>query len=603
LGAADEARSWYQRVLEADPRNAEIADLIAGLGLAPAAMDAPQAEGGGESPTLGWAEEEEAAAVSEELLEPPTAESGSVLDAAPESVDGEEAEFEAHEQLSEADELFMPTSLTGDAAGGELDAGSESPVGFEPTHSEEPLISADARRSTSPSGGFPTLDDDEPLDPRAASGADWQFAEDAFGTAAEAPSPAEAGGDSSPYAAAGEDTPTDAAVQIPSSEGATAQSPSFEGETTQSPSFDEATTVQIPAYTVEPPSPAETPLGAVDAHEAPPAEDSIHDSADPQIVTETMAELYLQQGHLDEAISIYQRLVEARPDDAALSDRMVAVQQHRAERSSRTIRNFLAGIAAIRPAERADESDLSSGPDADAGWAPEAQVEDWQGEPAAAESGVVAGPVTDFSEELAEGGAPLAGEEWAVEPLEGEDDEQALGEYESPDSTPVEEETPEPPGDAPVSEPEAAAGGLGPAGAPAEDDRASAAPLPATGNRTIDDLFGGEKVSGEDEAAAGILAQLFTSSERQVTPPAEDSRAVVGRPARPATSELSLDQVFGASSGGESRRSGSFSFDQFFGGNADAPRPRGSEPMQQPPVGEQDDVEQFNAWLQDLKQR
>jgi hypothetical protein len=44
------------------------------------------------------------------------------------------------------------------------------------------------------------------------------------------------------------------------------------------------------------------------------------------IVTETMAQLYLSQGHRDEAIDIYRKLIESRPGDAELRARLAAIE-------------------------------------------------------------------------------------------------------------------------------------------------------------------------------------------------------------------------------------------------------------------------------------
>jgi hypothetical protein len=44
-------------------------------------------------------------------------------------------------------------------------------------------------------------------------------------------------------------------------------------------------------------------------------------------VTETLAELYLQQGFRDEALSIYRQLVEREPSNFALRDRMAAIEK------------------------------------------------------------------------------------------------------------------------------------------------------------------------------------------------------------------------------------------------------------------------------------
>jgi tetratricopeptide (TPR) repeat protein len=75
-----------------------------------------------------------------------------------------------------------------------------------------------------------------------------------------------------------------------------------------------------------------------------------------EFATETMAELYLQQGHLDSALSIYRTLVAHRPEDEPLRARMTEVER-RVRRGGGapdstaaqvyggpTIREFLAGV-------------------------------------------------------------------------------------------------------------------------------------------------------------------------------------------------------------------------------------------------------------------
>jgi hypothetical protein len=82
-------------------------------------------------------------------------------------------------------------------------------------------------------------------------------------------------------------------------------------------------------------------------------------------VTETMAELYLQQGHLDSAVDIYRKLLQQNPSDAALRARVHALEarthgkQPTSERDAGlpaaapvyggpTIREFLVGLASRR---------------------------------------------------------------------------------------------------------------------------------------------------------------------------------------------------------------------------------------------------------------
>ena len=83
-----------------------------------------------------------------------------------------------------------------------------------------------------------------------------------------------------------------------------------------------------------------------------------------------------------------------------------------------------------------------------------------------------------------------------------------------------------------------------------------------------------------------------------------------GRPARTAAKELSLDSVFRDGGARAPRPSGSFSFDQFFSQNTEGDRTSGGGTASQdnpeetePAERTADDIEQFNSWLQGLKQR
>jgi tetratricopeptide (TPR) repeat protein len=91
---------------------------------------------------------------------------------------------------------------------------------------------------------------------------------------------------------------------------------------------------------IEPVEPVESiepvePIQAVDAMASPDsAEAELHvpaaeDAAEGPgaFVTETMATLYLEQGHYDAAIDIYRQLVAQRPDDIALRDRLHAAEE------------------------------------------------------------------------------------------------------------------------------------------------------------------------------------------------------------------------------------------------------------------------------------
>jgi hypothetical protein len=68
----------------------------------------------------------------------------------------------------------------------------------------------------------------------------------------------------------------------------------------------------------------------------PPAQSEPPSPATPRIsqsvpfVTETMAQLYLSQGHRSEAIDIYRRLIQARPEDRDLKARLAAIENEKA---------------------------------------------------------------------------------------------------------------------------------------------------------------------------------------------------------------------------------------------------------------------------------
>jgi tetratricopeptide (TPR) repeat protein len=115
---------------------------------------------------------------------------------------------------------------------------------------------------------------------------------------------------------------------------------------------------------------------------------------------------------------------------------------------------------------------------------------------------------------------------------------------------------------------------------------------------SIDALFGNRPIGSVEDSAASALAQAF-GTEGDATP-------LAGNPTRPASGELTLDSVF-REGGRGARTSQGFSFDQFFSQNVEGERTSGNA-AQEPPAGEpaersEDDIEQFNSWLQGLKQR
>jgi tetratricopeptide (TPR) repeat protein len=263
---------------------------------------------------------------------------------------------------------------------------------------------------------------------------------------------------------------------------------------------DAALTPDLPAALYEPPP---IPVGIPEPPEA--------------FVTETMAELYIQQGHLDSALDIYRKLVEQRPDEPELHERLRAIEDRlfgtpavtNAEYSTPpayggpTIREFLMGLISRTPTNGGRRS---------------------------------AEHVVDQSDDA----------EWPLRETR---------------MTPGASET-------------------------------------ITGS--IDALFSGASASASDMAAADALAAAFAETAPEPAP--ADSNPLDGTPAHRAPDELSLDHVFKA--GTPPRQSGGangFSFDQFFADEMGDPAGE-SAPEAAPGSPEAtDDIAQFNAWLNGLK--
>ena len=279
----------------------------------------------------------------------------------------------------------------------------------------------------------------------------------------------------------------------------------------------------------------------------------------PAFVTETMAELYLEQGHLESALMIYRTLVEQRPDDVHVRERMRIIEDRvygrRDERSvpvtprpmpgrltpihtsaQPTIRQFLTGL-------------LSSG----------------EG---------IAFPST-----------------WSTTPLATpaiRDQDEALR---------ATNRTTEP--------------AFERASSPAHEPRVSTSVASDTVSGSIDALFSGANSEQAEPSAPAPSSGVSNRAAiaNAVAPDAEASPSepepISGAPARRATDELSLDHVF--KSNAPPRSSGeaeNFSFSQFFAEEskpAASANPGGAAPA--PASDSTDDIAQFNAWLDGLKKK
>jgi tetratricopeptide (TPR) repeat protein len=290
--------------------------------------------------------------------------------------------------------------------------------------------------------------------------------------------------------------------------------------------------LEVPPEVMATPEPAEPAFEV----EAEAAVDEVEAEPEPEaFVTETMAELYLQQGHIESALDIYQRLVAQRPSDPQLRERLRAIEQR------------IRGEAEATP-----EAAMASQPDTHVG------------EPAAP-----AGPtIREFLSGLFRSQGTFSQPEPVGEPeMATPEPTQTFGQADETSSTPT---------------PTSAAVRVTPTAS-------------ATISGSIDALFSGADASAGDANAASTLAQAFAAEGPETAP-------LQGVPAHKASSELSLDHVFklSQSSRSDSENDG-FSFDQFFADDvSDTGSKSGAEPPS--PTGEGgDDIAQFNNWLNGLK--
>lgn len=299
---------------------------------------------------------------------------------------------------------------------------------------------------------------------------------------------------------------------------------------------------------------------AYDAKPEPPAE---------PFVTETMAELYLQQGFTAEALDVYRKLSAAAPADKRLAERV-----RRLELGDRTpvepdwapVRDTVAEIEIpVRSDEARPDSLALLDFEVDT-VALESAQRDAKAEPVvAATIESVPDPVPD----TVPARAPSARSYFAALAIR-----RAVQTSRVSRPTPL-DTAPQVPG--PVAA----------AGAP-----------PASAAESLNELFAGGTISTEDESLALTIAQVAGAAEM-------GGAAVRGKPTEAAATELSLDSVFrepeSRATTPVSRQSQTLRFDQFFAATGeepaaqDAPAPSG-EP------GSPAELQQFQSWLTRLKQ-
>ena len=566
-GDPTSARRWYERVLEADPRNEEIQGLINGLGeehaapsepapapvgyAEPSAPPAPPAtppEAYAAAPDAHFATPDVVEAEVPELLDldvslpeatPPTPEPVATTPSAPEFDSTSVADFDRTPETRdlmpepggmtegfEATEFSAPSSQIAQEPGLQSAFEDETGVngaavaplaGLEAT----PGIVSPPEPTASTPDAFPELDEPLPADEELV------LPPHGDSMAASPPPPPVP----TPAPAAHDEALLDFDMPLTEEPAARAEAPSAPTEAPASAEIPAELPPEVIAAEAElideaggAPADAEAAEVPSEASEPEPVP-----AAQRPFVTETMAELYLKQGFRTEALAVYEQLSAANPSDARLAERVASLRSEAAPAPAAgpPVREFFARFAARRPWERA------------AAAAPPAE-DDF------ASTGV----------EVAEAVAPNA--------------DRALR-ADAAAETPPAAERPAPP----------------PSGG-------------STGG-SIDALFGNKPTATTEDSAASALSQAFGGTPD--TPP------ITGNPARPATGELSLDSVFREGGARGPRNSQGFSFDQFFSQNADGERTSGGASSQEnaapgePAERTADDIEQFNSWLQGLKQR
>jgi tetratricopeptide (TPR) repeat protein len=679
-GETSAARTWYQRVLDADPRNDEVATLLS-------ALNGPGGrEPAGEVPT--WAEinPERTLELPPALLESATRET--VIAASSPDV-----AHPAPPGPRNVTSTFAPTLQPPPPAVPAAAWAQETPVGPEdipaPGLVDMELLAVSAAKGAESGGPVPAGATESPAEP---AGARPSVGEEKPSAAADVPAWRDP--DATPHEAM-ETAPADGLE---------------------------------PMEFVAPPHPEAPPAPAVQA----PAHDRADDETPAVFVTETMAELYLQQGFRDEALNVYRQLLAQNPADATLQERVEQLERMPQRRDTSpigaedtagspiepgrgvagglTIRAFFAalatrtwhgtdngvaqppseaevpaadavttvvasheesspshaepepeaigderatvhdspeggevvqatGVASESPPAEVGDADhaMYAAPPEESGTAPERTsggselqiTHDTGMDAIGASPGAIGGRVmddfgygggtsvdasglseydvasydaADMSGSMALPSRPGVSEPMPAMPPAAESVPPPIGEatFAGPAPTPTSERVSEPPGEpqsAEVGDPN----GTGP---PSLARKAM-----QTGSVNV--LFPQDAVRPTDETAAATLSNAFGG------PTQTGVASVTGRPARPASNELSLDSIFReAPPPPEPRREASaFSFDQFFtdaagptsGGSPAAPTPGAAQPRDSTAdasgADTLSDAEQFSNWLAGLKKK
>ena len=524
-GDSERAREWYQRVLEADPRNEEILAQIESLSHTSADVAPLGPPASGAFPVVPFEGDEPARA--ESAAAPPATESTPV-DERPDDAAQPWAARTAGEVEESPSAETEPLVIAATEPAEPPDAADEFVIEL-----DEPALSVPEDEPAAAR----TADMDESYPP-----AEREFDVSVFASAGVRDDRSEA--DDEPGArddvAPLRDEPTWSSADAPTSD-AERDDLGLEsldlvvygradGEESGAPPRAEESRAEEPA-------PLDFVTTSETAEETPEA-----------FVTETMAELYLQQGFRDAALDVYRRLLVQHPDDDALRVRVA-----RLEAEQEAAAKAGAHAASATKMDHGDRHEAEGGP----------SIRD-----------LFARVASRRAPRRVDGGSPAqAGVAAAAAPAAFEEPPVGL------DVAPASDVPPQ---------------------ILAREDQPNAAARADAPPASLDALFG-HAGRPADEPSSSVLSNAYADP----APPATEAAA-----AQPATP--TLDQFFRETprTADATRRASSFSFDEFFAAPAPAPTapPAAEEAPAPEPAGAPDDsaardIEQFNAWLEGLKQK
>ena len=630
------ARQWYQRVLDADPRNEEIAAQIATIDAAPPVVPASAAAptAGDRSAVAGWADINPETAKAASAAAPGGAPPGAAPAA---SAAKPTAPATAAPEIADLSSIELRDSMSMPVVRPSVPPSAAKTLPSVKAVTDSAMTEPEFERDGEGAFAPPSVD----AATRPPIGVERSEEVDLQAPATDEPSSAYVGGSA-------EAIPTAPEIKPPP--------PKRDIQSFGPPNeFGFEVMEFVPPPRESDPEPVHDAPGRGGFGGPFTGETNAKDETPAAFVTETMAELYLQQGFTQEALAVYRQLLAQNPRDNGLRERIAALEkgsrssvgvaavsdkvydevQRRHAREPETIRAFFGALMRRRVLQRYDDS-ARAGHTRPEAHAPNGAATAWVAEtPSRVEqsregygSFTAAESEHDDSSETAfivpEGAAPPPGMAPGDEQrAEYRDDVQASAPSEDTERAPIRLEAapaPEPRHSSPAAfvappmdyAPPAAYENRAAEHSESRHDYAASVPTaPAetaaahgghapdeTGN--ISGLFGGAGVESFDEQAARVLSGAF---------PVVEGKSLAGRPAERAKNELSLDNVFREADRKTGRNSGGFSFDQFFsdGSGGAKPASRSADPsgttVGGPDLAPDDDVAQFNDWLSGLKKK